>query len=143
MKLEQFRIQLAKVWVSEQLELVWQCRVLFPKRTKLSSKKAFLIFDINQASQGVRLSSRKPSGLKISHTVSSLIRKYIPSAIVFSILKNNKSRDWLIPLCMGKDQQAQWYIQLVGSRPPEINLFSSNSESYLRYGTKGVFTKKK
>ena len=44
---------------------------------------------------------------------------------------------------MGKDQQAQWYIQLVGSRPPEINLFSSNSESYLRYGTKGVFTKKK
>lgn len=132
-----------KFWEGKNLNVTWQVNPNNQNERDVRIKKCFVLIDLNQKSFGIKLSSKKPPNLKSETALVNIIRKHLKGSIIEDIKREVESGDIWIFLKRRGSEGAKYYIHLAQSKPPYLSLINSSKESLIRFGNKGIFTKKR
>ncbi len=131
-----------KIWETHDHRIIWQLSPapLLPQM----AKKLFLTIDVNQMTKGISLTSNKPKFIIKPGSLTQILRKNLNGMMLNSISYDSESKSYVIELNRPSAQGDGWMIALHGTKPPELELIDRDNESsYLRWSTKGMYTKRK
>jgi len=136
------RFRTLKVWESDDHKMIWQLSPA-PSNEQKFPKKIYMTLDINQISKGITFSESKPAFKVKPGAMTQIFRKHLNGITLNKIFQDSSSKDYYIILERSSDT-ASWVLLLTNTKPPELHLINTTEEtSYLRWSTRGTYTKRK
>ena len=137
-------LRTAKVWQSQNHELIFQASPWGPASRTLNVRKVFVCCDVKQSSFGLKLQVEKPDfQVLTTNPLITLLRKHCKGATIAVIYKDLSNGDLWIPLYRDRQEANPWCLLMNKSRPPNFALISPDNTVLVRHGMKGTFTKKR
>ena len=131
------KLRLSKCTQYKNEAILWQVDILGEEKNKVY----LMISHHKENGKYLHFLREKPGRTwDASGGFSSLVRKYIPTAILESILIDPEHNSLWLPL---QTQGQNWLLHIQHEGAVEISLISPDSSSLVRLGSKGLFTKKK
>ncbi|MEZ4741881.1 MAG: NFACT RNA binding domain-containing protein [Bdellovibrionota bacterium] len=130
-------IKTGKSWHTEDQKLVLQVHCSTPSTVSLD-KKFYLVCDSSQINKGFSFAKTKPENIKNQGMAANMLRKYLPSAILYDLIQDTLSGDyWAI---LKRDQI--FYIRIEHSSPPQLSFIDANRTVLFRISNRGAYTKR-
>nr|MBP6218205.1 NFACT family protein [Oligoflexales bacterium] len=137
-------LRLGKCYQGKSPFIFWP--ILSPRS---AGEKLFLLISAGEKkTRAIRMITEKekpsPELLRDGASFSSLLRKYVPKAIIKGVREDLGGDIWIPLFEHSEQEQANWFILIRFESPGEISLISvEKQETLIRIGPKGSFTHRK